>query len=88
MIRMSSAEFDRDAGRYQDVALSEPVVVTLPVETTPTRPEPALFPSFRGERSENPEPIRVTPPEHAPSSSVFRLRRASGFRALASLAPE
>ena len=36
MIRMSSAEFDRDAGRYQDVALSEPVVVTLPVETTPT----------------------------------------------------
>ena len=28
MIRVSSAEFDRDAGRYQDVALSEPVMVT------------------------------------------------------------
>jgi PHD/YefM family antitoxin component YafN of YafNO toxin-antitoxin module len=28
MIRVSSTEFSKEAGRYQDVALSEPVMVT------------------------------------------------------------
>lgn len=28
MIRVSSTEFQRDAGRYQELALSEPVAIT------------------------------------------------------------